>query len=342
MTDFIQSVTGAVDSKQIKSVLAHEHFFIDLSHQGPDADPRPVTPADREQLLRNPYSIRDNLILDNENTALEECRELAACGCNLVVECSNPGCGRQVGKLRELSERSGVHIVCGCGFYTVDTHPTDLEYQSVELLTEQLLDEIRFGAEGTTCKPGIIGEIGTSKEILSGERKALQAAGRASRESGLAVQIHIYPWSTNGLEALDILLKEKVAPERIVICHADVAPDREYILKLLKAGVFVEFDNFGKEFICEPGGFAAGTFAKDRERAALVAELMHLGFADKLLITNDICLKCMLREHGGEGYTHIFRNMIPLISSFGIPEEEIRQILLHNNPLRMLAGRIDN
>ena len=164
------------------------------------------------------------------------------------------------------------------------------------------------------------------------------AAARASRASGLAIQVHIYPWSANGLEALEILKEEKADPGRIVICHADVAPDREYILKLLAEGVFVEFDNFGKEFLCEPGGFAGGAFAKDRDRAALAAELIRLGFADKLLITNDICLKCMLRSRGGEGYTHIFRNIVPLIASFGIPEAEIREILLHDNPLRMLAG----
>jgi len=338
MTNSIQCVTGPVDPKQVHSVLTHEHFFIDLTHQGPGADPRPVTPADRARLLRNPYSMRDNLILDDEEAAREECRELAAGGCDLVVDCSNPGCGRQVRKLRKLAERSGVHIVCGCGFYTADTHPADLERQSVDALTEQLLDEIRHGAEGTECKPGIIGEIGTSKEILPGERKALRAAARASRESGLAIQVHIYPWSTNGLEALEILLTEKAAPDRIVICHADVAPNREYILKLLKTGVFVEFDNFGKEFICEPGGFANGAFSKDRERAKLAAELIRLGFSNKLLITNDICLKCMLRSRGGEGYTHIFRNIVPLIASFGIPEEDILKILLHDNPLRMLAG----
>lgn len=339
MADLIQCVTGLVDQKQIHSVLSHEHFFIDLTNQGPGADSRLVTPADRGQLLRNPYSIRDNLILDNEGAALKECRELAACDCNLVVECSNPGCGRQIQKLQTLSERSGVNIVCGCGFYTADTHPVDLEYQSVEILTEQMLNEIRFGAEGTGCKPGIIGEIGTSQKILPGELKALRAAARVSLKSGLAIHVHIYPWSTNGLEVLEIMKEEKVAPDRIVICHSDVTPDREYILKLLKAGVFVEFDNFGKEFICEPGGFAAGPFIKDRERVAIIAELIRLGFGDNLLITNDICLKCMLREQGGEGYTHIFRNIVPMISSFGIPEDEIRETLLHNNPLRMLAGK---
>jgi predicted metal-dependent phosphotriesterase family hydrolase len=57
---------------------------------------------------------------------------------------------------------------------------------------------------------------------LPEEKKALQIAALAHLASKLAVQVHIYPWSSNGLEAADILMKGGVAPQKIVICHSDV------------------------------------------------------------------------------------------------------------------------
>ncbi|MBP5637956.1 MAG: hypothetical protein J6X55_00625, partial [Victivallales bacterium] len=187
-------------------------------------------------------------------------------------------------------------------------------------------------------RAGIIGEIGTSREILPTERKALIAAAKAQVKCGLAVQVHIFPWSSNGLEATDILMKNGVAPSRIVICHSDVEPDRDYILALLKRGVFVELDNFGKEFTPAPGGFAAGRFISDFERSKLAEWIIREGFEKQLLLTNDICLKCLLKKNGGAGYSHIFRDIIPMLQQLGIPEDILKKRILRENPIRMLTG----
>jgi len=56
------------------------------------------------------------------------------------------------------------------------------------------------------------------------------------------------------------------------------------------------------------------------------------------LLTNDIRIKCMLTEYGGQGYSHIFRNIVPMIAEQGIPEKYLRETVLHDNPLRMLTG----
>lgn len=47
-------------------------------------------------------------------------------------------------------------------------------------------------------------------------------------------------------EASDILLNAGVAPDRICISHIGIENREEYVLALLKKGVYVEFDNFGK------------------------------------------------------------------------------------------------
>ena len=339
MSDLIKCVNGVAAAEDVKLVLSHEHFFIDLSNQGSNAEKRKVTPADRSKLMHDPYCMIDNLLLDDLSAAVDECCELMAMDCNLAVDCSNSCCGQDIAALQELSRRSRINIVAGCGLYTADTHPDWVESSPVELVTEKLLEEIENGIGNTGCLPGIIGEIGTGKTILPAERKALQAAFAACSKSNLAVMVHIYPWADNGLEVLKMARTAGVAPDRVVICHSDVTPNENYIMELLKQGAFVEFDNFGKEFTCEPGGFADGSFAKDTQRVKLTADILRSKYASQLLITNDICLKCMLRSRGGEGYGHIFRNIVPMIAAAGFDIEEVKQILLHNNPLRMLCGR---
>ena len=332
----VTTVTGEVRPEELRMVLSHEHLFIDLRHQAAaDAPERPLTAADHPAMMCDPYALKDNLTLDDFDAAAEECRMLAELGCDTVVDCSTNEIGRDPAKLRKLSQLTGTKIVMGCGNYTGDTHSEAFRSGDEGELAEQLIAEIDRGVDGV--RPGIIGEIGTSREILPSELKALRIAGRAQRHSGLAVQVHIYPWSANGLAALKVLEAEGVAPDRIVICHSDVTPDRRYIRELLNAGVYVQLANFGKELTPRAGGFAAGVFAKDSERAELAAWIIDSGFGDRLLLTNDVCLKCMLKSRGGAGYRHIFADIVPMIAALGVPEEYLKRHILHDNPVAVLS-----
>lgn len=336
----IQTVAGIIDAKNAGMVLPHEHILIDLRNQAaPAADfDRKVTIEDVPKLMVDPYSMADNLVIDGFDCQLAELQYLASCGCNLVVDCSLQDIGRDPRQLLKLSEASGVNIVCGCGFYTADTHPDYVTSSSPEQLAEIMVRECLHGIADTGIKPGIIGEIGTSKSILPDERKALIAAAITHKATGLAVQVHIFPWSANGLEAADILLKNGVPPEKIVICHSDVSPVPEYMRAVLKLGVFLEIDNFGKEFKPDINGksFADGDFVSDSARVLEVAALYREGFGKQLLLTNDICLKCLLKLYGGQGYSHIFENIIPALNSAGVPLDFLQNIICRENPLTLL------
>ena len=333
----IQTVRGTVSASACGLVLSHEHLFIDLRNQAaPGALERPVAPSDRPALMRDPYAMRDNLSVDEFEGAAKECAELQAFGCNTIVDCTTAQIGRDAQKLKRLAEATNMNIVMGCGYYTGDTHDEAFLKMSADEASEAILRDCMIGVcDG--IRAGVIGEIGTSREILPSERKALVAAAKAHVKCGLAVQVHIYPWCSNGLEATEILMQNGVAPSRIVICHSDVEPNRDYILALLKKGVYVELDNFGKEFTPAPGGFAAGRFIPDTERIELASWIIRSGYEKQLLLTNDICLKCLLRKHGGAGYRHIFADIIPMLERNGIPRDLITHLILHDNPIQMLA-----
>ena len=335
----IVTVCGTLEAGDCGMILSHEHMFIDLRNQAlPEARGYRISVQDRAELLKNPYCLTDNLIIDDIDLASKEADLLIKNGCRTVVDCTLDDIGRNPLLLKQLSEKTGLNIVMGCGWYTEDTHSHDFASKSVELLATELISEIRNGVGNTGIRPGVIGEIGTSKEISPAEWKAIEASAIAQKESGLALQVHIYPWSSNGTAVVQRLTDLNVAPERIVICHSDVCPDWRYIRNLLNTGVYVQLDNFGKEFTPGKGNFSGGNFATDEERAKLAAKIIQEGFGNQLLLTNDICLKCMTTKYGGDGYTHIFKNIIPMVSANGIPLEYLQKTIMQQNPLRMLAG----
>lgn len=342
----IQTVTGTITTDEMGITLPHEHLFIDLRNQfTPFSDEhkdtlskQPVAMENLGRLRLNPYALKDNLVLDDMEAAVNEVLLFKRAGGSTMVDCTSIGIKRQPQKLRQLSERTGVHIIAGSGYYTQDTHPPEMAGWSAEEIAEGIVRDFEEGIDGTGVKAGIIGEIGTSKEILPQEMKNLHASAIAFRQLNAPVYIHTYPWGQAGVEAVDVLIGAGVTPEKIVLCHIDVEPDLVYMRALLERGVFIEFDNFGKEFVIDPSerGFAGGIFIRDLERVRIIRDLIQEGYIDKLLITNDICLKSMLCCYGGWGYAHILENVVPLMESEGLAKASIDEIIVEN-PLRLFS-----
>ena len=334
------TVTGAVGVDELGITLSHEHCFVDLRNQFTEfADPKKKLISEQEVSIRNlgrlrlnPYAVRDNLLVDDMETAVEEVLGFKEAGGRTMVDCTSVGIKRDAVRLRELAERTGVNIVAGSGYYTQDTHPAEMSEWSVEEVAEQIVGDLVEGIDGSGIKAGVIGEIGTSESIEPDERKNLLAAARAFGEVRVPIHVHTYPWSRAGLEAIDLLLKEGVDPQKVVICHLDVEPDMDYIKAALARGVWVEFDNFGKEFVIEPSerGFAGGIFVRDLDRIRIIKELVEGGFERQILVTNDICLKMLLGRYGGRGYAHILNDVVPLMISEGLTEEVIDDFLREN------------
>jgi phosphotriesterase-related protein len=343
----VVTVLGEVGADALGVTLPHEHLLLDLRNQYAEPnDPerrrlglRPVCPETVETVRRDPYALRDNLLLDDVDCAVAEVERFRDAGGRTIVECTSRGLGPRPADLATISRRTGVHAVAGCGYYTQDTHPSDMAGRSVEQIADEMVRDLTEGIDGSGVRAGLMGELGTSRAILPQEMKVLRAAARAFRQVPRAIHIHTYPWGKEGKTAARVLIDDGVDPGRIVICHIDVTFDPAYLRELLALGVFIEFDDFGKEF--EPdapeGGFAGGRFATDDERVQVVRECIEWGYGSRLLVTNDICLKCMLHAYGGAGYTHILDDVVPLMRAAGIAQADIDRLLVEN-PRRVLAG----
>lgn len=346
MGNVVQSVTGPVAAEELGIVLAHEHLLIDLRNQFREfADPakraqsqQPVRMDNLGVVRRNPYAIRDNLVLDDTAMVADEVREFIRWGGRTIVDCTSIGIGRNPEKLRELSLLTGATIVAGCGYYTADTHPSEMANRSVDDVAAELIRDIEEGIGRTGVKAGVIGEIGTSAPIHPHEAKNLRAAALAQIRTGAGLQVHTYPWGAEGWAAAQILIKEGVPPRKIVICHIDVDLRLEYIQSLLDLGVLVEFDNFGKEFYIPSAerGFAGGIFATDLERVRMIRTLVDRGYVSQILMCNDICLKSMLCAYGGWGYGHVLQNITPMLRDAGVAQSMVDTILV-TNPREFLS-----
>ena len=343
----VMTVTDPIDAAELGITMIHEHIFIDLRNQFIEFNDseqkrismQKVDNSNLQLLQGNPYAIKDNLLIDDVETAVKEIELSKRAGAQSIVDQTNIGIDRDVSKLKEIAQRTGLNIIAGCGYYTSDTHPAEMDEWSSEYIADIIIRDLTEGIDGTDAKAGIIGEIGTSIPIHPNEKKVLIATAQAHSKTCVAISVHTYPWGKTGLEVADVLIDNGADPAKIVICHIDVKFDLDYIRALLAKGVYVEFDNFGKEFNMETapqkGGFAGGAFARDIERVQVIKQLLEEGYEKKILIANDVCLKCLLHQYGGPGYYHILCNIPPMMLEQGVSEATI-DMFLRQNPQRLL------
>ncbi len=337
----IQTVLGAVESSGIKGVLPHEHIMSDLRPLVAPLDNgvfyEKVSLSNYGELSRNPYAVLDNAVLEDKEAAVDEFLRLKEGGFNLVADVTTVDFGRDPVFMAELSRRTGVHIVCGCGSYIGCAVDGAIKAQSVGEMYGNIMHELTEGIDGTGIKAGVIGEIGSSMQTEECEYKFLEAAARAQADTGFGMHIHACLWNREGLKALDYATRCGADPTKICVDHADVRLDEEYILGIVERGAYVEFDDFGKEFYVDRRNrnLLLESFATDVARVKFIRMLIERGYTDKILVSNDVCLKSMMHKYGGWGYDHIGKNIIPMMEDFGISSADIETIT-SKNPIRFL------
>lgn len=344
----INSVCGELSREQLDVVTTHEHVLLDLTgfYQALPV-PGIEDPASQKVemwnlgiLSRDCYALKDNLLLDDEDVQAEELVRFKQAGGSTVVDASLPGIGRNAQALKRISQKTGLNIIMGTGFYVGETHPKELAKMTERQVADLMVKELKEGVDDTGIRAGYIGEIGISEIFDERERKVLRAAAMAQLDTGVAINVHINPWTTNGLEAADILLDAGVSSERICISHIDVENREDYVYALLKKGVYVEFDNFGKEYYIrrEVRNSGYGLFVHDTDRVTFLKKIIDDGYLSQILLSCDLCLKNLMHKYGGWGYDHVLTNIVPMMEDEGITQEQI-QTLLVKNPADWLLGK---
>jgi len=191
-------------------------------------------------LKHDPFGNRDNCRLQDLRLAVAEVARFAELGGGTIVETTGLGIGRDLEALREVSERTGVHIVAGTGFYLEGAQPEWLAAASEEEIAEMIRLDLAEGEHG--IQPGIIGEIGVGQDFASAERKSLAAACAVQTTSGLSMEVHLPGWFRLGDEVLDFVEQRGVDPRRVILCHMNPSgSDLAYQKRLMDRGAWVQY-----------------------------------------------------------------------------------------------------
>lgn len=329
----VRTVLGNVGSADLGLVLPHEHLVNDNAVAvRPAAYPRvaalldgPVR-ADLAWLLADhPYESADNCRLDDHDAIAADLQTFAAVGGRTVVDLTPPGIGRDPQRLRALSERTGVQVVMGSGWYLQASHPPHLATSTPDELAAELVAEFDPSHD---LRPGVIGEIGVSPTFTDDERTALRAACQAQREVGVPLFVHLPGWQRRAHEVLDVVLTEEgVDPAAVVLCHMDPSgADRSYQLSVAERGATLEFDMVGMPFAF-PG---EGQSPPPTETAAAVVALVHAGHGGQLLLSHDLFLKAMLSRFGGNGLAYVPVVFADRLRAAGLTDDVVTALMTDN------------
>ena len=332
----IRTLRGDLKKEELGFTLPHEHILIDMQNC---VDEMPheefhgkITLSNRYLMVSDPYYIRENAAYTDEDEAVHELELYRRYGGVSIVDVTPDDIGRDVRALRRISDRTGVNVIVGCGHYTDPSLTPVIKDMSVSALTAEILRDLTEGVQGTDMRAGVIGEIGTSAEITVAEQKCLEAALIAARETGASLHVHTSLWEENGKAVLQMAKRLGTDPARVCIDHIDVDLRYDYCKYLLDEGAWIEFDNCGKEFFMPPRdcGKIRGKFAYDMERAEMILRLFDAGYGDRILMTNDLCLRTMLATYGGNGFMHVARTMLPMLRYLGMAEADIHRLTVKN------------
>ena len=282
--------------------LMHEHITIDLSGVKKDTDCQ----------------------LDCYAETVEEFKKLYEHGVRRIVDVTADGMGRNPDYVLNVEKETGIHIVHSTGFYKEPFLPERVYGQTVQEMADWMIGEIRNGIDGGV-KPGMIGEIGTSKNTMTEtEKKVFDASVIAAKETGLPIYTHT-TLGTYAPEQAAYFKATGLPMDRIVLGHLDLSGDLDYIRRVLDYGVSIGFDTVGKN-----------NYFPDAKRVEFLLALEAEGRLDQIVLSEDLTRKSHLKYKGGIGYSYLFETFIPMVKEAGLKQESLDTMLIHN-PARILG-----
>lgn len=317
----IETITGPVPVEELGTVLMHEHVFVtteEVRQSYPelwDEDEQVATAAKRLSALRD-------------------------VGVRTIVDPTVIGLGRDVARVARVNELVDINIIAATGIYTWNQVPFAFELHGPgtilggeEQMVSLFVREITEGIAGTGIKAAFL-KCALEGELTPGVERVLVATAEAHKQTGAPITVHTNPARRTGLLAQSILKREGVDLAAVVIGHSGDTSDLDYLHELLDNGSYLGMDRFGLDIVLESD-----------TRVATVGQLVHEGFADRIVLSHDA--SCHIdwfppgvREQVAPEwhYTYIHEKIIPALRQVGVKDEQI-QTMLVDNPRRYFSSK---
>jgi len=259
-----------------------------------------------------PYFMQDADLMTDEMKAAK------ADGIACIVDGGHPDMGRDVNFLKQISQRSGLPIVAGGGFYTQPFYPKEIATMSEEQIVQALIKQVE------TDPIGVFGEIGSWDDMTKDERKVFRAVGKAHLATNLPIFTHTGIPGKAAIEQLDIFEDVGVDPHRVVIGHVGNINDPQVQVHkaLCRRGAFIGFDRQGGN--------------GDAQQVPMVMALIEAGFAENLMFSADLSSANQLKRNNGGGYAKTLTVFVPKLKAAGASDDVLKMIM-EDNPRRFLA-----
>ncbi len=316
----VNTVTGQISSEDLGKTLMHEHF--QFGYPGFYAD----------------FTLGEYRPEAAIQAGVQAANNIKTHGVKTVVDPTPNECGRDPLYLKEVSEKSGVQIICTTGYYyEAEGAPAYFKWRfgltedREKEVYDMMMTEVTKGIGKTGIKAGAIKVASSKDQITDYEKVFFKAAARVQRDTGVPIITHTQE-GTMGPEQAKLLISEGANPKNIMIGHMCGNTDYDYHVKTLDYGVNIGFDRFGVQ------GYV-GT-PSDEDRLVVLYKLLENGYANKILLSHDTVnfflgrevvwpddLKEQLKNYHP---THIFENIIPELLAHGVTQETIDQMLVEN------------
>lgn len=323
LTGAVQTVRGPVDAGALGFTLPHEHICVGT--------------AGLWQAWPELFGGRSAFIAK----VVAQLKIAKAEGVDTLVDVTPDDIGRDVRLLEEVSRKSGVHIIACTGHWLVPS--LTMAARTVEELTDFFTLEIRRGIAGTDIKPGVIKVATDAEGVTPFLERALRAAARASKATGVPVTTHTYAAAKVGEKQADIFESEGLNPAKVCLGHCDDTDDIGYLTGLVKRGYTIGMDHL-------PWGLAHGegpgpAILPWRQRADCIKKLVDAGYANQLFLSNDWYYGISIAGTGAiearekenpDGLLFNTRKTIPYLKQIGVTDQQIRTITV-DNPRRFFG-----
>ena len=312
MTTMVNTVQGKVKAADLGRTLIHEHVLVGFP--GWFMDTRMPAYNRREAAAR----VKDAF------------QELKGHGVTTVIDPCPMDLGRDVELIAEVSQLSGVTLICATGAYVEDMGiPYTFNTLEVDQIVECLVKEIEDGVGETGIRCGVIKIATGDGKVSPYERKVLTAAAKAAKITGVPLISHTENCSC-GHDQIDIVCGAGLPASSLIVGHSDGRDDHEYQKSLADRGAYVGFDRFGLEMMIS-----------DAIRMKNLKALVDAGHRDRVMVSHDT-VNCWVGSYGGGDpadlqktlpnwrMTHLFENIFPELKRMGVSQADLDHIVTEN------------
>lgn len=309
-------IVGATDVDGF--VYAHEHLIID------------------SPLIEDRWP---HILLDSVDDAVAELEPCFTAGVRLVVDAMPVSAGRDVVRLAEIAQRSGIHVVAVTGLHH-DRYYGPLHWTnrvSADTLADLFIADLTNGidrfdytspvVERTSHRAGMV-KVATSGQTPDArDRRNLSAAAMASVATGAPILTHCEDgWG--GVAQVELLTSHGVPASACILSHVDKAGDIAYAVDVADTGAYLELDQNLRQAADGPGA----------RTLAIISALVEAGHGEQIVLGTDGARRSLWTTHGGApGLAWLATGFRQHLESAGLGD--VVPNLLQHNAVRALTWR---